>query len=914
MKDVRPHATAAPQAELPWHALPPEEVALQLGTDSHRGLDPAEAARRARAAGPNALPQPPAPGPLRILAAQFQSALVLVLLAAAAVSLLLGNTKEAAAVGAVLLLNAAVGFLQEYQAERAMLALRRMAVPTARVRRGGVVRVVEATELVPGDVVLLEAGDRVPADARLVEAVGLRVDESALTGESVPADKDARAQLAEGCPLAERRNMVYMGTVVTAGRGVAVVTATGGGTELGKVARLVAATPREATPLQRRLEGLARTLGVAAGGIVLVVVGLGLARGEDPARVWLMAISLAVAAVPEGLPVVLTVSLSLGAQRMLRRRALIRKLSAVETLGSVTVICTDKTGTLTENRLRLVRLWTPEAEVIPGSGLPAAVRPAALVAALCNDAEWTSEGASGDPVDVALASAAAEWGVRRGEWNPILPRRAEWPFDGARKRATTVHEVVGADQVAEALGGVWAPGGQPVEAGGAVGRCPQDLPRYLVLVKGAPEVVLSRCRGVWLGGRPQPFAEPWAQVVSAKVEEMARQGLRVLALALGGAAGMPSSEDEVERGLVFVGLAALADPLRPEVPASVARCRRAGIRVIMVTGDHPVTALAVALEAGIVDSRHARVVTGAELSGLSREELLRTVREVSVFARTVPEQKLALVEALQAQGEVVAVTGDGVNDAPALRRAEVGVAMGSGTEVAKEASSVVLLDDHFATVVAAVEEGRVVFDNVRKFVRYLFTTNVAELWTVLAATVAGLPFPLYPLQVLWINLVTDGPPALALSVEPPEEDVMQRPPRNPQAPVLTAAHTRQVLLVGLLMGVATLAVGAYFLARGHPGWQTVVFTALAAAQFFNVYAVRTRRPLWSPGSWNRWLAASVALGMVLVALVVYVPSLRPVFRTQPLGPAELGACLVPGVVAALVAELAELRARDRGQA
>ena len=687
-----------PGEDVPWHALGAEEVASRLGTDPQHGLPVPEAARRLRALGPNELPESRGSGFLRLVAAQFRSALVAVLLLAVAVSLLLGNAKEAVAIAAVVVLNAGLGFFQEYRAERALRALRKLAVPKARVRRAGRVEEVPGTELVPGDVVLLEAGDRVPADARLLEAVGLRADESSLTGESVPVDKEADARLSPETPLSERRNMVYMGTMLTAGRGVAVVTATGTRTELGRVASLVAATRPEATPLQRRLERLARTLGGFAALIVLVVAALGLARAEEPGRVWLMAVSLAVAAVPEGLPVVLTVALSLGAQRMLRRKALIRRLSAVETLGSITVICTDKTGTLTENRLRLGTLWTPgEGGPNHGEGSPAL-----LAACLCNDAELDHEGGGfGDPVDVALAQAAAAWGYRRELWEEVLPRRAEWPFDGARKRMTTVHEVARAAQL---------PRGFPSSG-------------YVAFVKGAPEVVLSRCRWLWKTGPREELDTPHRQRVVGKVEELASQGFRVLALACGFHELRPTGPEEAEEGLVFLGLAGLVDPLRPEVREAVAKCKRAGVRVVMVTGDHPSTALAVAREAGVVDPGEERVVTGPELDAIPRHELRRLVRDVCVFARVVPEHKLLLVEALQAQGEVVAVTGDGVNDGPALRRAEVGVAMGSGTEVAREASAVVLLDDNFATVVAAVEEGRVVFDNVRKFVRYLFTTK-----------------------------------------------------------------------------------------------------------------------------------------------------------------------------------------------
>ncbi len=549
------HASGIPvpvqQDTVPWYALAPEEVAVRLGTDLARGLAPEEAARRARVLGPNVLPERSGPSPVRLLGARFKSALVGVLLAALAVSLL-GNAKEAVAIGAVVVLNAALGFVQEYRAERAMAALRKLAVPKAQVRRAGRVQELSSAHLVPGDVILLEAGDRVPADARVVEAVGLRADESALTGESVPVDKGPEAVAAD-TPVSDRRSLVYMGTLVTAGRGAAVMVATGSRTELGRVAGLVAATRPEATPLQRRLERPARTLGVFAAAIVLVVAALGFARGEDPARVWLMAASLAVAAAPEGLPVVLTLALSLGAQRMLKRRALVRKLPAVETLGSVTVICTDKTGTLTENRLTLVEVWTPDGPARTPDGSTGEVNWAPVAACLCNGAEVDEGGgAVGDPVDVALARGVASCGYRRDHWHRVLPRRAEWPFDGGRTRMTTVHRVLEPDRLPEGL------------ADG-----------YLVLVKGAPEVVLSRCRWVWKAGRREMLEGAERHRVDEKVEELARSGARVPALVCGAREALPSTELEAEEDLVFLGLAGLVDPLRPEFPEAVRKCRAA---------------------------------------------------------------------------------------------------------------------------------------------------------------------------------------------------------------------------------------------------------------------------------------------------------------------------------------------------
>ncbi|MDR7562255.1 MAG: cation-translocating P-type ATPase [Armatimonadota bacterium] len=864
-------ATDSPEPR--WHSLPPEEVIRRLATDLRTGLSEQDAQGRLRRWGPNTLPEPAGRSPLRIFLDQFQSVLVLVLVVAVVLSALLGELLEAAAVAAILVLNALLGTSQEYRAERAMEALRRLLVPQARVRREGRIQQIPSARLVPGDVVVLEAGDRVPADVRLVEAAGLRTDESTLTGESEPVDKDAAAQLDPRAPLVERCTMAYAGTTVTAGRGVGVVVATGLQTEVGRVASLVAAVRSEPTPLQRRLEGLARLLGVVALGIVAVVTVLGFLRGEGVGRVLLVGVSLAVAAVPEGLPAVLTIALSLGAQRMLRRRALIRKLGAVETLGSITVVCTDKTGTLTQGRLSVARWW------IPGdtSGVP----PAFLVAALCNDAQGDADHrAVGDPVDVALMEAIQAEGGDAPGWRQGLPRTREWPFDARRKRMVTVHRVENPQAVP------WLEGAP-----------------YAVLVKGAPEVVVPACTRWWTASGAERLGDEERASVNARVEAMAREGIRVLALAFRPAAAPPDGEEAAAEGLVLAGLVGLVDPLRPEVPQAVATCHRAGIRVVMVTGDHPVTAQAIARAAGIVEDPRAPVVTGPELEDLPREVLERRVREVSVYARVVPEQKLRLVEILQRQGEVVAVTGDGVNDGPALRRADVGVAMGSGTEVAKEASEMVLLDDHFATLVAAVEEGRVVFDNVRKFVRYLFTTNAAELVTMLTAGIAGLPFPLYPLQILWINLITDGLPALALALEPPEEDVMDRPPRRRGEPVLDRASGWAVAWVGILMGLMTLGIGAGYLRAGDPRWQTVVFAGLAFAQFGSVYALRTRGPAWRIALRNRALTGAVALGIVLQLGVVYLPPLQRVFRTLPLDPYTLGATLLPGIVALAAMEL-----------
>jgi Ca2+-transporting ATPase len=886
-----------------WHRRDIADVLRELRSDREGGLSDAEAAERLRGQGPNELPEGPALSPWRILLSQFASTMVAVLLFAAAVSALLRDPADAVAILAIVFLNALLGFTQEFRAEKAVAALRRLAAPEVRVRRDGRVLVVPARDLVPGDIVLLETGCRVPADARLVEGYSLRADESPLTGESTPVEKSPETLPDPDLPLADRRNCLHLGTAVVHGRGTAVVTATGTGTELGRIARMLSEVRREPTPLQRRMARLGRSLALLALAIVAVLFGLGLLRGEEPGLLILTVVSLAVAAVPEGLPAVVTVTLALGSQRMLARRALIRKLPAVETLGSVTVICSDKTGTLTRNRMTVAEIASAgkrasvEAGAFPPS-LPAPHLFLAAACALCNDAVVPPTGGApplGDPTEVALAELSARAGLPKWELEERFPRRAEVPFTSERKRMTTVHE---AHRKAEGQAGAPDPAGEAVLPflGGA--------PAFAV-TKGAADGLLPSCETEWTGDGPRPLHTVGRERILAEAAEMADRGLRVLGVAFRPLPETPDGAwtEERETGLAFLGLVGMIDPPRPEAAAAVATCRAAGIRPVMITGDHPRTAIAVARTLGI--DRGAPAVTGAELSRMTPGELAATALRTDVYARVSPEHKLAIVSALRAHGHVVAMTGDGVNDAPALRKADIGVAMGeSGTDVAREASDMVLTDDNFATIVAAVEEGRVIYDNVRKFVLFILASNVGEILVMFLGPLLGMPLPLLPLQILWINLLTDGLPALALGVEPAEEDVMRRPPRPPEEGVLGRGTWGYILAVGTLLGVLCLLVALPLFRAGDPVWRTALFTTLTFAQMAHVLAIRSvRDPLYRRGLLsNLPLLLSVCLTVLLQLAVVYAPPLQAVFRTVALPGSTLGLCAGAGAAVFLAVE------------
>jgi Ca2+-transporting ATPase len=883
-----------------WHTQSTDSVLAELNSDITHGLSEEEAQERLTRYGQNELIERGITSPWRILWEQFTAVMVLILIAAAVISLFVGDLKDVVAIMAIVVLNAILGFTQEYRAEKAIAALKKLAVPTVKVRRGGYLQEISAQYLVPGDSVMLEAGGFVPADGRVIESANLRVQEAALTGESEPIGKHSSALVGADLPLGDRKNMVYMGTVVTYGRGTAVVTATGMATELGHIADMLQTVEREPTPLQRRLEQLGRGLAAAALVIVAVVFLLGILRGEDAQLMLLTAISMAVAAVPEGLPAVVTIALALGAQRALRRNALIRKLPAVETLGSVTVICSDKTGTLTENRMSVTVLdvlgETQKIDTLLRDGVPVMdaelgprapqVRSLGLLikaAALCNDATLNAidgdpEGADfeavGDPTEGALVVAAAQLGLFKPQLDAQWPRVAEVPFTSERKRMTTVHKVSSSADEAEA---------------------PWCCEPYVAFCKGAVDGLLELSSEVWAGDEALPITEELRQRIDAANDRLALEGQRVLGVAFRPIPAdlREASESELEQNLTFIGLIGMIDPPRPEVREAVEICKTAGIRPVMITGDHPLTAQQIARELKI--TTNGRTVTGQDLARISLEEFEEIVEEIPVFARVSPEHKLKIVQALQDKGHVVAMTGDGVNDAPALKRADIGVAMGiTGTDVSKEAADMVLLDDNFATIVSAVKEGRVIYDNIRKFIKYTMTSNTGEIWTMLLAPILGMPLPLLPLQILWINLVTDGLPGLALTVEPAERDTMSRPPFHPRESIFGRGMGRDILWVGLLMGLVSLGIGYWAWWADIVHWQTMLFTTLTLSQMGNALAIRSEiDSLFKIGLLsNKALLGAVLLTFVLQMMVIYVPFLQEFFKTNALSIGELAASVV----------------------
>ena len=920
-----------------WHHLSPADVARQLGSDDKAGLSAVEVARRQQQYGRNELVELPGRGALEIIWEQLSSAIVMLLIAAVLVSLYLNEYIDAGAIAAIILLNATLGFVQDYRAEKALAALRRLAVPTVKVRREGGLREVAAGELVPGDVLMLEAGNLVPADGRVLQSMNLRIDEASLTGESEPVEKTLAALAAEKLPLGDRTNMVYRGTLTTYGHGAVLVTATGMDTELGKIARSLQTVKPQPTPLQQRLAQLGRTLAVVSVGIVALVFLLGILVGEDPRLMLMTALSLAVAIVPEGLPAVATVALAIGARRMFKHQALIRKLPAVETLGSVTVICSDKTGTLTQNRMTVTvldvaghRVELTESQrhdvfTVTDNGEYAKLRDeeashhSSLVlllagAGLCNDAELLegspphSFHAVGEPTEAALVVVAARMGLAKGELAKIIERVDEVPFDSQRKRMTTVHRI------------------RPAASGAADTDRGRHLPlllrhldadKYVAFMKGAVDAVLASCRYVWIDDEPQPLDDDLRTRIMESNDQLAASGRRVLGVAFRQLRELPQKADHsnIERELVFVGMLGMIDPPRAEVKDAVARCRTAGVRPIMITGDHPLTALYIARQLGIAEGE--RVLVGRELADMTVQHIEPLTDEVSVYARVAPQDKLHIVQALQNKGHVVAMTGDGVNDAPALKQAHIGVAMGQiGTDVSKEASDMVLLDDNFATIVNAVEEGRIVYDNIRKFVKYTMTSNAGEVWVMVLGPLLGMPLPLLPLQILWINLVTDGLPGLALAVEPAERDTMQRPPYPSSEHIMGRRMWRDIAWVGLLMGTVSLAMGYMLWGAGtnsEAHWRTTVFTVLTLSQMGNALAIRSSRDsLWQIGLFsNKALLGSVLLTFLLQLAVIYWPPLQEVFKTTSLSWGEFVSCLLLSSVVFWAAEAKKLVARLR---
>ncbi len=858
------------QLKEPPFSIKTEAVYEALSTGKE-GLSAEEAARRLAAHGPNELKEGHRKTLLSIVISQFKNLMILVLLAAAILSLVVGeDLADAIIIFAVIILNAVMGTIQEAKAEAALEALKKLSAPAAKVIRGGQVTTVPAAELAPGDVVLLEAGDHVPADIRLVETASLRIEEAMLTGESVPAEKNAKAALADPTPLAERENMAYAGTSVTYGRGTGLVCDTGMQTEIGKIAGALGAAKESETPLQRRMNALSRVLSIAVLAVAVVIFVIGLLTGRTVIDMFLVAISLAVAAIPEGLATVVTLQLTMGVQKMSKNGAIVRKLPAVETLGSTSVICSDKTGTLTQNKMTVQRAWynneDHEAAAVP----PCAERDMLDKAfTLCNDTKaMTQEGEEkliGDPTETALYAFSVprfETEERSG-W----PRVYEIPFDSERKLMSTVN------------------GGETLT----------------LFVKGAPDELIARCTRMLAGGEVKPLDDTEKRRLLAANEAYARQALRVLAAAYKPLSSVPLSDAGLEEDLIFVGLAGMIDPPRTEAADAVGTCRHAGITPVMITGDHKITAVAIAGKLGMLDEGH-RAITGAELEKMSAEELARDIDNIRVYARVAPEHKVRIVQAFQAKGRVVAMTGDGVNDAPALKNADIGVGMGiTGTEVSKNASDMVLTDDNFATIVRAVEEGRRIYRNIKKAVQFLLSANLSEVITLFVGTMLGLTI-LHPVQILWVNLVTDTFPALALGMEPAPPDIMRRKPRDAKQSFFAEGMAANLIVFGVIMSALTM--GAYFLGLTlyHDGTvaTTMAFMVLGLVQLFHVFNIRSaRQSIFKNFFRNKWMHISFIVSALLQTVVVWFTPLDAFFGvaalngTQWLYVLALSAAIIP---------------------
>ncbi len=884
-----------------WYSQDVKQVAQELNSNLEKGLDNQEVTARLKDYGPNALQEAPSRSILAMFIDQLKEVLVLILIGAAAISGLLGEWEDTIVILIIVILNAALGVFQENKAEKALKALQAMTKAFIKVKRDGHITQTEVVNLVPGDVILLDAGDSVPADARLVESASLRINEAALTGESVPAEKDLKILDAKEVPVGDKKNMVFMGTTVTGGRGQAIITETGMNTELGKIAQMLQETPPDPTPLQQQLSKLGKVLGIAAAAIVAVVFLTGVLRGEQMLEMFMTAIALAVAAIPEGLPSVVTIVLALGVTRMSRRKAIIRKLPAVETLGVATYICSDKTGTLTKNEMTVTGLYVngeyykitgtgyrPEGEFFSSKGEKIApqsdenLKWMLLGGTLNTDARLESGDKGyeiiGDPTEGALVVVATKAQLEKEDIERKYPRIKEIPFDSARKMMTTFHNM---DK------------------------------EIISFTKGAPDVLLTRCKELI---SPEGTVALNKEILSQLLEvnsKFASQGQRVLGLAMRKwkeAPENPSSEQN-ENGLTFIGFFTIQDPPRQEAKEAVAVSRNAGIQTVMITGDHQETALAIAKELDIWREGDG-ILTGVQLEQMDKDELKEQVTKTTVYARVSPEHKLRIVEALKENGHVVAMTGDGVNDAPALKRADIGAAMGiTGTEVAKEASDMVLLDDNFATIVNAVEEGRTIYNNIRKSIQYLLSCNTGEIVAIFSSILLGLGSPLTPIQILWLNLVTDGPPALALGLEPSEKGVMKRKPRNPREGVFAGGVGRDILIQGATIGIISLA--SYWLAlkwgRTIEEAHTMAFVTMAFSQIVHSFNTRSLdQSLFSIGiGTNRPLLIAGGFSIIMQLVVIFIPFLRGIFETVMLRPFDWGVVLGLSIIPLVVAEFSK---------
>ncbi|MFD2116922.1 calcium-translocating P-type ATPase, SERCA-type [Paenibacillus yanchengensis] len=886
--------------QMKWHQMEIDRLSDAVQSSTKHGLSKEEAAERLAKLGRNELSEGKKVSPFVLFFNQFKDVMVLILLGATLIAAFLGEYLDAITIVAILILNAVLGFVQEFRAERSLQALKELSAPEAKVWRDGELLEVPARDLVVGDIVILESGDRVPADLRLFEANSCYIEESALTGESVPVNKKVTAIMNEELPLGDQRNLGFMGTMVTRGTAKGVVIRTGMDTEMGKIADLIQSTKEMETPLQHRLAQLGKLLIVVAVALTIMVVVAGIVHGQPAYNMFLAGVSLAVAAIPEGLPAIVTIALAMGVQRMIKRKAIVRKLPSVETLGCASVICSDKTGTLTQNKMTVTKLWvggkqydvTGEGYTPTGQLLAAgksvdfkhdtSIKRLLQISALCNNAqlvtniekvdksrkaveqeEWRLKG---DPTEGALAVLATKFGSSAKTLSSLYTRVMEFPFDSERKRMSVVlsHQ-----------------GGQ------------------LICTKGAPDILLDKCSYILSGGHVVPLTATLKEQAAKAGEQMAQSALRVLGLAYRELKDNEKCESEqmAETGLVFVGLTGMIDPPRREVKDAIATCKRAGIKTVMITGDHKLTAEAIASELGIVP-RDGKTLSGQQLEAMSDEALQDIVDDTYVYARVSPEHKLRIVKALQNKGHVVAMTGDGVNDAPAIKAADIGIAMGiTGTDVTKEAASLVLSDDNFSTIVAAIEEGRGIYENIRKFIRYLLASNVGEILVMFLAMMAGLPLPLVPIQILWVNLVTDGLPAMALGVDQAEKDLMQHKPRKAKESIFARRLGWKIISRGILIGICTL--GAFWLTLKEGTGdelslrtaQTVAFSTLVMAQLIHVFDCRSSRSIFHRNPFqNKYLVLAVLSSVLLLLGVVYIDALQPIFKTVAIGFREW--CLV----------------------
>ena len=888
-----------------WYLLENEEVSSKLSTDLEKGLSSELAKERLKSHGYNELISKEGPTIWQMLLSQFQDFLVLILIGASLVSALIGEVTDSVVIILIVVLNATLGVVQEFKANKALEALKKMAAPEAKVIRDGKIIEIPARELVPGDLVILEAGNYVPADLRLVESVNLKIEEASLTGESVPVEKNAEIVFNNDVPLGDRSNSAFMSTVVTYGRGKGIVVETGMNTEIGLIAEMLESYEEESTPLQKKLAELGKILGIASLAICGIVFILGLIRGVPILEMFMTAVSLAVAAIPEGLPAIVTIVLALGMQRMVKRHSIIKKLHAVETLGSTTVICSDKTGTLTQNEMTAQKVFVNgNVYSISGEGYKTqgeftlngkTIDPLAdpdlkmllTIGALCNDAKLEESGSDGDktcriigdPTEGCLVVGAAKACMCLEELNKSRPRLQEIPFDSDRKLMTTFH---------------------PYEDG------------YIACIKGAPDVMLNLSNRILKNGEILDLTEADREQILEINHEMASQALRVLAFAFKLENELPKDPkpEEVEKDMIFVGLVGMIDPARPEAKEAIEICKQAGIRPVMITGDYKDTAEAIARDLGMLDET-SKVLTGTDLDAMSDEELVAVADQVSVYARVSPVHKLRIVEAIKQNNHIVAMTGDGVNDAPALKKADIGVAMGiTGTDVAKETADMILTDDNFASIVAAVEEGRVIYANIRKFIFFLLSCNIAEILIIFVAMLVGLPIPLKPIQLLWLNLLTDAFPALALGMEAKEPDIMEKPPRNPNEPIMDHRMKVQIAIQSIFMTMAVLGVFTFALntSSNLQVAQTYAFATLIFSELLRAYTSRSETlSVFKIGVFsNKYMVGGTFISFLLLLLVIYVPALREIFDTVKLSIYDWDIIVLFGMIPFIAAEVSKI--------